>query len=235
MTARFLLLGVVNTRPNDADAYLLLGRADLSLSDPIAAEHALRKAGSLGVEAARLRRPLASALQAQHRPQEALDLLATIGVAPVDLPDILVARASCLEQLGDVDGAEVALSEAGRLAPKLIDVPPVSSGIALRHRDLVRAEREADRALLINGRSAAALLLKAQVMEQRGQRDAALDLLTKAGKTDPKALWVHLERARVLLSAGRTDDARTDVDAALAMEPANAAAIYLKANVLIEK
>jgi putative PEP-CTERM system TPR-repeat lipoprotein len=234
-TARFLLLGVLRIRPTDSEAYWLLGRADLRLGDPVRAEHNLRQAGNFGIEAARLRRPLADALLAQRRSQEALDLLITDGAAPVDLPGILVARASGLEQLHDLQGAEVALKEAGRLAPNLIDVPLAAGRLALGQRDPARADREADHALLINGRSGAALLVKALAMEQRGQRPGALDLLTKAMAVDPKADQVRLERARMLLSAGRVAEARTAINALLTSEPTNVFAIYLKASVLIEE
>ena len=162
------------------------------------------------MDAKRINRPLASAFLAQHKPREALALLTTNAAAAADLPGILVARASGLEQLDDATGAQAALDEAGRLAPKLIDVPLASALMALHQHDWATAERAADRAILIDGRSANALLLKAQVMEQRGQRSGAIDLLTKAAAADPKASRVRLERGRMLISAGRSADAVTE-------------------------
>jgi putative PEP-CTERM system TPR-repeat lipoprotein len=233
-TARSLVVGVLKTRAHDPEALLLLGKTDLALGEPIAAEHTFRQAGSFGVDAIRLRRPLASALLAQHKAREALDLLVTDGVAAPEVPTILLLRANGLEQLHDTTGAEAALAEAARLAPRLIDVPLAYARLALSQHDLAAAERDADHALLINGRSTDALLLKAQVMEQRGERRGALDLLSKAATADPKDSRVRLERVRMLVSAGQIDEARTAVDALLADEPTNVMAIYLKAAVLID-
>ena len=232
--ARRLLLSALHRRPNDPEALWLLGRADLSLGDPVAAEHDLRQASGLGVSGTRLRLPLAAALLAQSKSREALDLLVTDCAPPAELPGILLARANGLRQLHDLAGAEAAIDEAGRMAPELIDVPLASAALALARRDLARADEDADHALFINGRSADALLLKARLMELRGQRSGALNLLSKVLVADPRAFRVRQERARILLSIGRMAEAVGDVDVVLAAEPANTAAIYLKVNLLME-
>ena len=233
LAGQLMLRGALRDNPNDAKAMWLLGKADLALGEPVAAERDLRAAGALGMGAARLRLPLAMALLSQHKPAAVLAVLDQEGADPADLPRLLVVRARAAAQLNDVPAVEAALAQARRVAPTLIEVPLAAADLAWQRHNVVQAEAGADRALQLDGRSAEALAMKAQVLEMRGQRAAALELLGKAIAAEPRAQPIRLERARMLLGIGRFDDASVDIDAVLAVKPKDLTANYLKTAVLI--
>ena len=219
----------LKAHPDSAEAQWLMGRLATLVGNPELAERALRAAQAAGYDPAQVRAPLATALLAQNRPTQALALLSEGEDTSERRPHLLVLRAAALEGLHDTAAAYAALDEAARQAPKLAEIPVAAAGLALREKDYARASRFADRALTLDGRDAGALLVKAEVLTQQGQRAAALDMLTKAAAADPKAYKVRLERGHLLLAAGRTEDARREVAAVLDAEPGNHAALYMHA------
>lgn len=230
--AQLYVRTALKAHPDSAEAQWLMGRLAVLVGNPELAEHALRAAQAAGYDPNLVRAPLATALLAQNRPRQALAILSEGQDTSERRPRLLLLRATAQEALHDTQAAHAALDEAARQAPALAEIPIAAANLALREKDYARASDAADRALALDGRAADALLVKAEVLAQQGRRPAALDLLTKAATADPKAYKVRLERAHLLLAAARTKDAALEIDAVLAAEPGNPAALYMQATML---
>jgi tetratricopeptide (TPR) repeat protein len=101
--------------------------------------------------------------------------------------------------------------------------------VLLARRDFQGAEARVDRALSLNARSPEALVLKAQLLNLRGDRRNALSALDTAIQQSPGMLAARLERANLLVALGDDAKAKEDVTTVLRMEPRSAGGIYLQA------
>ncbi|HXY40357.1 MAG TPA: sulfatase-like hydrolase/transferase, partial [Vicinamibacteria bacterium] len=99
----------------------------------------------------------------------------------------------------------------------------------LRTGDREAALGEAEATLAIDPRFSDARILKAGVLATRGAYPEAILELRKAVETDPAKPAIRLDLARVLVEAGRADEARREYDALLATHPDDAAALTGKA------
>lgn len=115
--------------------------------------------------------------------------------------------------------ARVAAERALELDEGLADA---HASLALVKRDFDRdwegAEREFQRALQLDPRSATALQWYAELLAMTGRFDEADDRIRQAQEVAPLSLAVRAVHGWVLLSAGRYDEAREELETTIAMD-----------------
>jgi putative PEP-CTERM system TPR-repeat lipoprotein len=227
------LRNAVRRHPEDANAHVLLARAQLRIGDPVAAEKELKQARALHYPGPDLLPLLASAYLAEDR---FLDLLRDIPVGtlpPVDEARVLVARSMAQTTLGDMLSARASATAAERLDPKLADARMAEARILATTGERVQALLKVDEALQLEPNLLEALGLKADVLRQQGDLEQAVATLDKAVALAPGLPRVRLARARLELLEGAEDRAAADLDITLKGEPKNAVAHFLRAMLMV--
>jgi arylsulfatase A-like enzyme/predicted Zn-dependent protease len=109
---------------------------------------------------------------------------------------------------------------------RYLELVPTSSyahqWIAICHvrlGDREAALREAEAALALDPRFTDARVLKAGVLATRGEHDAAIRVLREAIATDAAKPMIRLDLAKILIEAGRREEARVEYDTILRLEP----------------
>ena len=106
-------------------------------------------------------------------------------------------------------------------------------GLALLAQgDLLKARIELQNALQIKPDHTAALFALAQIAEQQGDWQQLIRLLSKVVDHEPRHLEAQVKLGRMLLAAGRIDQARAAIDAAFDIAPENADVLGLRAGLL---
>ncbi len=233
--AQLTLRSAILADPKLTEAHFRLGKVQLMLSDPAAAEHEFRQAGALGWDAAELRPELAQAVVAQGRYAEVLRDFPTDGLPPASAAAVLVARAEAQLGLEQPAAAAAAVAEAQRLAPNSADTALASARVAIAGKDLAGAERHVAEALAIDPHELQALALQAELQASRGDFAAAVTsygtAIDQADKTAAPGVadMLRLGRARSLYAMNAYAPARLDVDAVLKTRPKQPQAQYLSA------
>lgn len=223
------LRSAVRKDPNNAEAHFRLGAVQLRMGDAVAAERALRQARDNGFDPRAITPLLAQTYMAQGKTRELLRDFPTDGLAPDQLGPILVMRGMSHLQLNELDPAYEAFLAAEKVMPQAIEPLLAAARVQLARRDAAGAEARVDRALVLNGKSADALVLKAQLLNLKGDRRNALSALDAAIVQAPNMLAARLERANLLVAAGDDAKAKDDVATVLRLQPRSAGGIYLQA------
>lgn len=106
-------------------------------------------------------------------------------------------------------------------------------GLALMAQgDLFKAQIELQKALQIKPRLTPATYALAQIAEQQGEWDKLFSLLSQVVDRDPRHLEAQIKLARMLLMAGRLDNAQATSDTALALAANNAQVLGVRAGLL---
>jgi tetratricopeptide (TPR) repeat protein len=177
-------------------------------------------------------RGLARIARARGEPDRAVELLeAAIAAAPQEA-SLRFDHADALRAIGRLEAAEAAYRAAGSLVP---GDHRVSHGLAVVAR--ARGRAAPSNALTVQDTLAAALPTResgaasvvlnetarrrdaAHAAEREGDFAAALAVLDGAAVADPNNLGVVLDRARVLVALGRTEQAEAAFLQALAKDP----------------
>lgn len=227
--AALLLRRAVRDNPRDAEAHLRLGMVQLRLGDPVAAEREFKLARESGFEPATVSHLLAETYMREGKFQELLDEFPPPANPDKDAVPLLVMRGMAQLGLGRLEQAKSTLTEAVKLAPEQAGPELAMARLFAAQHDLAGSETAVDRALALNGNDVPALLLKAQLLNQRGQRTQAIARLDQAVKIAPADIPLRLERANMLIEANDDKRAQADVDAILKRDPRSAAAIYIEA------
>ena len=219
--AQALLRAAVRNEPRNAEAHLLLGRSQLDLSDPLAAEKELKIARVLGTDRAVVNPLLAQAYLAQGRYDDLLADIPATAVRPDEQVADLVARAGAYLAQGDLAEAGASLQDALRAAP---GEQGLTNGLAVGLARLAAAQGQLhpaldrlDAVLAAAPRTVDALTAKADVQRRLGNVDGALQTIDAAVAAAPFAIPVRMERANLLIRLGRFKEAHADVDASLAI------------------
>ncbi len=233
--AQLVLRSAVLANPGLAEAHVRLGKVQLLLSDPAAAEHEFRQAAALHWDAAALRPLLAQAVVAQGRYAEVLKDYPADGLPPADAATVLVARAQAQLGLDQPEAAAASVAEAQRLAPKSAAVALASARVAIAGKDLDAAARHVAEALAIDPHDLQALSLQAELQAARGDFSGAVTTYgtaidqAQAAAAPGVADMLRLGRARALYATGAYLRARSDVDTVLKTQPRQPQAQYLSA------
>lgn len=214
-------------------------RASRASEDPELAERAARVTAAYGTaeealaaarrwvvlapEAAVARRFLARAYLQSDQPQKAIPELARLRAAADDASHPFLALLPLATAAEDREAARAAM------AAVVADYPEDASGayahayLALRAGDAALAEAEAARALQLAPDWRKAVVLRARAMAAEGHIEAALAWL--AGRPESASRELQLERALLLMTAERDDEARRLLEGILATAPADADAL----------
>lgn len=228
-TAMIELRNTVRQDPTNAEAHFRLGAIQLRMGDAVAAERGLRQARDNGFDPRPIAPLMAQAYMAQGRFRDLLRDFPVDGVPQEQLGSILVMRGLSHLQLGELDPAFAAFVEAEKAAPTALEPLLAAARVQIARRDFAGAEARVDRALTMNAKSADGLVLKAQLLNLKGDRRNALSALDGAVQNAPGMIAARLERANLLVALGDDAKAKEDVTAVLRMQPRSAGAIYLEA------
>ncbi len=231
--AQLELRNAVRNNPSNAVAHFELGKLQLKLGDPIAAEKELKAARAAGYQSTAIAPLLAQSYLPQQKYKDLLKEFPPAGLPPADAAPLLISRALAQLALRDADAARASAQTAMRLAPALADAPLAVARIAAAGGDRGQALLMADNALKLEPANVEALGLKADLLRGQGDMVQAMAALDAAVAAAPTQARVHLARARALLIAGEDTKAKQDVEGALKVEPKNTLAIYLQSLLLI--
>ncbi|MBN8929045.1 MAG: hypothetical protein BGO51_22710 [Rhodospirillales bacterium 69-11] len=227
--AQIELRNAVRADPHNAEAHFWLGRVNLELGDPVAAEREATAARDRGYDPRQSVALLAQALLAQGKYDALLQTLKPDGKDPLVDASILVARGYAELGLGRPDAAQAAFQQAEQAAPDTVEPLLAEARLAIGRGDAAAARDVIDRALARQPKSADALLAKAQVLRMQNDATGALGVLDDLVRDQPDILQARLDRANLLLALGRNDQAKGDIDAVLKASPGSVQGIYLQA------
>jgi putative PEP-CTERM system TPR-repeat lipoprotein len=223
------LRNAVRTDPTNAEAHLRLGLLQLQSGDPVAAEKELKQARDNGSKAPEIPVMLAQSYLQQGRNKELLDEFLPPAATPELSSQLLILRSYAQLATNNPAGAQASLSAAQRETPDSPNPPLAAARIAVGRGNLLLGEQQVTLALQHDPRRPDALLLKGQILNARGERAAALDLLNDALAIAPNYAAAQLERANLLITLDQDAKAKPDVDAVLKAQPNAAGGIYLLA------
>lgn len=224
--ARDAALAAVRSDPNSAEAHLALARAQLQLEDGIGAEAEVRRAVEAGWDARATPHLIAHALLLQGQTERAIDEAEKTD--PRFRPYGLRIRARALTALGNLAGANGALTEAARIAPRDAAVWTDLARFRFTAGDLTGAIQASLRALALDAGNIDALVLRGELVRTQYGLVAALPWFESALKRDPYYHDALIEYAATLGDAGRTLDMLAATRRALAARPGSPQALYLQ-------
>lgn len=219
----------VKNDPNNAAARYNLGKMQLASGDAVAAEKELKAARDLNYDITAIVPALGQAYLAQGKHQDVLNEVPVEAATPEQSAQHLVLRSIAQASLNKLDEARASLAQAEQIAPKFVDSRLAAARLAIATQDAALAERKADEALAIEPGRGEALVLKGQIRAGQGDTAGALKFLDDAVAASPTAYGIRLERANQLMAVGQDAKALEDVNAVMAAEPRNGAALYLSA------
>jgi len=141
------LKNALQSAPGMLAAHVLLGKTQLSLGQPEAAEEAFEKALSLGVHPSEVAVPMAQALLHEGRAKDLLSRYPADSVPSSLRAEVLVLRGHAYKQLGDLDSASRSFQDAHAASPSFM--PAIRSEAEL----LLQQRRSAEATKLVARRS----------------------------------------------------------------------------------
>ncbi|MEH3047536.1 tetratricopeptide repeat protein [Sphingomonas adhaesiva] len=225
--ARNHFLAAVATQPANGAAQLALARTWLLLGEGVPAQGALDRAAAAGIAAATLAPWQAAAAQAQGDAAGALAAAAGAGDDPVALR----AKARALADQGDAPTAMATLQAVLARTPDDAAAWTDLGRIRLDVGDVGGATQAASRAVALDRRYPAALVLAGEVMRSRYGLNAAVPWFEAALRLDAYYHPALIEYAGTLGDMGRSADAVAAARRALAVRRDSAPALYLLATI----
>ncbi len=214
--AQIQLRNAVRSDPQNAEAHFQLARVSLELGDPVAAEREAKAARDRGYDPRAVMPVLAQSYMAQRKFRDILDDFTVGNKDPLLDADMLVTRGYAQAALRNLDDAQASFAQARNLAPNATRPLLASARIAagrndLRRRPEGRRRGARDRAEI--ARDPGAEVAVAACPRRRGRCDAGGDCRRGGGA---RCTGARLERAALLIAAGKSDEAKQDVDFVLA-------------------
>jgi len=158
----------------------------------------------------------------RNTPQAAIDACSTLAnspdVAVLAKAEALKTRGRAFFSLDRLDAAAADFKLAALLNHHDPEIPVRSGWIAVQRRELVQGVAFATKAIGIDPRFARAYDLMAALLHGVGRYDAALAAYDKAISIAPGDPQFHFNRYKVLVAAGRNDEALHEADVMLALQ-----------------
>jgi Flp pilus assembly protein TadD len=225
--AQAAALDAVRSDPDSPEAHLLLARAKLALEDGLGAEAELRRAMDAGLDKKLVPHLMAHALLLQGEAEKAADEVEHTD--PRFRPYGLRVRARALSALGNLAGANAALAEAMRIAPKDSDVWTDAGRFRFTAGDLIGAIEASEQAVKLNPANIDALVLRGELVRTQYGLVASLPWFERALQRDPNNHDALIEYASTLGDAGRANDMLAVTRRAIAVKTGSPQAYYLQA------
>lgn len=221
------LKNALQKNPDDREARYLLGTIYLRTGDGASAEKEIRKAVSLGMDAAQVLPDLGKALLMQGQAQKALD--ETQAVDYKGNADLASLRGMAYLALGKREQARESLELALQAKP---DYPEALIGLArlaLAKRDIEAANRLIEQSTARNPEHVESWLFKGDLERAQNRIDAALAAYGQALKIKPDNVAARLARAYVEIGSGKLKEAQADIDGAKKISPNGLLVFYTQA------
>jgi len=229
-TARVEAMNAIAADPANGAAHLLQADVFLALGDGIGAEAEVGRARASGVGEGETRHLVAEALLLQEdRAHRALAEASAADIPPRYRARASRARARALTVLGDLDGAAAEFRRAIALAPDdsgtWVDVGRFRVAIG----ETAGAFVAADRAVALDRRNVAALLLRGELSRGQYGLRAAMLWFDRALAVDPDNVAALIEKAATLGDLGQARAMLATSRRVIAIDPDNHSAFYLQA------
>ena len=226
--AEIELRNAVRQSPDNPIIRARLAQVYLDLGDATSAEREARAARERNGDEADYLTILAEALLRQEKFADLVSLIQPGDRTPALESKIRSARGAAAAGLNDRSKAEVMFRDAIRLDPKSAQ-PKAQLAQLLNRQNPEEADKLIDSAIANNPHSAEILLVKAEMLQSRGEHDGALRLFDDSLKIDPKNVQAHLGRANINIGRGKFTAADEDIDPILKANPNNFMANFLRA------
>lgn len=244
--AALYLRDAVRAHPANPEAAFLLGKVDLALGNPAAAQLELTRARAHGYNQAAIVLPLGQAYLQQHLFTELLHDFTPETAPPGSKAVTLSLRAAAQLALRDLDAAAATSNRAEQLAPQDAAVELTAARVALARRDLPGAAKRVSQVLAAEAATpsaaasnidenvhADALLLQGEIALRGEDAKAALADAHDVLAQSPTRLDAKLMEARALAALGQETEARKAAEAVLRRAPKDIPANYLRAMLAI--
>lgn len=215
-------------------AHVLMGRAQLKLGNPAAAETSFDSALKLGADRTEIVPQLAQAYFAQGKFKELSERINPVGLPATIQQELLLLRAYAFMELGDMAGADTTLTQAGNIG-KTADFLVARGMLSLQLRQLAAAKGFADQALALDGKNAKAWNLRASIDHLQGAAQNALQGYAKALEYLPGFADARVARAGILLDLKRLDELGRELETLKAKNPDDPRGTYLSSVYLSRK
>jgi putative PEP-CTERM system TPR-repeat lipoprotein len=216
---------------NQLPVHVLLGKALLADSQPVAAEFQLGEAIRLGVNRAEVAVALAMAMNAQGKQPQVLEdpRLQPAGLPPGTQQQLLLERALAQSDLGDLKASLATVMQARGLDASEPNTWIAEVPLRVRSRQFTEALAAADQALKLSPDNAEALYQKGATFHAMNQTAQALAAYERATQAQPTHAETRLARAGLLVDLGRDADALAEVDELQRIKPNDPRGTYLRA------
>lgn len=215
--------------PQNADAFMALTRAYLGLEQPALALRQLEQARLMGADEAALRELTGRAYLQQQDFKRLLDQVQNDATfASQDQATLLALRGLAHLSLGHDAEAEQSLDEALALDSRSVDAHLGFARLALRDRNLERAETHLRSARMRAQDDVDVLLVAGELERIRGRDEQALQAFEQVLQQRPENTLALLGVAAVLLEQGKLREAERRLDVVLRNWPNHPVGNYLR-------
>ncbi|MFD1703102.1 tetratricopeptide repeat protein [Methylopila henanensis] len=171
----------------------------------------------------------AKALIKLGRQREAIDALdAGLSFSP-EAVGLLVERAALLRQDGRFEAARGDIETLSRVSPGHFRIPILTGELAEATGQFVEAEAVYARDVEAHPADPTRRMRWIRVLGRLSRPDQAIAVLSDGLELNPDAVGLLIERAALLKSVGRIDDAQADVDAVMRLQPGHSRLPALRA------
>lgn len=226
--AVIVLNNVLQLKPEEGEARLIMGTISMQNRDPRAAEHHFRAALEAKVDPKVLLPLLAQALFEQAEFQKLLDATRASDYGDAaQQPEILSFRGHSQLSLGRLEEAAASFQEALKRRPEYAPALLGEARLALLKRDVPATVTLVDRALAADPSNIDAWLIKGDLDRAAGNFRAALADYEKGLALSPKSLAANLNLASLHMQQGELELARKHVRSVLETAPDSPIGYYL--------
>jgi putative PEP-CTERM system TPR-repeat lipoprotein len=227
-SAMIQLKNAVEKSPDNGEARMELGSAELVIGDFPSAEKEFRKARSSGIAADRVLPQLAKAMSLQGKFKEILDEV-TPELAAKSAP-LLTLRGEALLATGKLDEAKQAYEQALTVNPNSGDaLLGLARYYAGGKQDVSTAERYINEAVAKDPKNPDVFMARGTMLRTQGKPDEAIAAFDQALALNPRHRSAHIEKAYVEITRGKFAEAKSEIDAAEKNAPGNLLVTYTRA------
>jgi putative PEP-CTERM system TPR-repeat lipoprotein len=227
--AAIQLRNAAHDQPQNADIHLRLATIYLNLGNIPAAEAEVRNAIAQGADEAKTAPMLGQVLLRSDKFTQVLSEVPAGNRPAASESAVRLARGLAYLGLHQVADAAPMLQDAERLNPGAADPKLGIARLLLAQNSAANAESKVDAALQLEPHNDRALILKAEIMRQRGDLDGAIARYADILSREPQNVQALLGRANIEIAKNNANGAQADINAATAQIPDNPEAAYLLA------